>query len=118
MNKEIIRENTSSPPLRDASFSGNKQNTGPNESNENPRASLSPLPLAHTPQSVPGLFARTFPLPCLPACPPVSLPSPRASPGTFFEARSEYSDLHARALAGRGEGIHVWLSGTPPPSLK
>lgn len=108
MNKEIIGEIHKSTIPRNASFSGNKQNTGPNESSRNP-----PPPSRVHPPIRAGSFRQNLPSP-LPACLPVSLTSPRASLGTF-EARSEYSDLPTRALAGRGEGIRVWLSGTHPP---
>lgn len=93
MNKEIQKSPPPSPG--NAAFSGNIQNNRPNKRSSTPRAYIT-LPLAHTPnQSVPGLFAKTFPL-ALPACPPVRLSNPPASvPGTF-EDHSEYSDLPTR----------------------
>lgn len=81
MNKEIFggKQRVHQPSPGNASFSGNIQN------NRHPMrrgpyySSLSRT----TPQSVPGLFAKTFPLPlpaCLPARLSVSLTLPCAFP--------------------------------------
>ena len=72
------------------------------------------------PQSVPGIFAKTFPIP-LPACLPASLPVclsslPQASPGTF-EDYNEYSDLSSCPCRMK-EGGSCVANWNPPPFLK
>lgn len=125
MNKEIQKSPPPSPPVTPP-FRETYKTNRPNKRSRTPRAYIT-LPLAHTPnQSVPVLFAKTFPLAlpaCLPARPPVrpSNPLPRAFPGYILEGHSEYSDLSTPPPVPeevRGGFVRVWLTERDPPFLK
>lgn len=109
MNKEIIGEIHKSTIPRNASFSGNKQNTGPNESSRNP-----PPPSRVHPPSVPGLFAKTFPLPCLPAC--LSLLPPRVRLWVHSRPAASTVTYQPAPLPDEGrEYVCGYLEPTPHP---
>lgn len=113
MNKEILggknKESTTLP--RNASFSGNIHN------NKHPMRGgpYSSFPLAHTPQSVPGLFAKTFPL-HLSACPPACLLNPLACvPRVPSRTTASTVTYPPAPLPEEVRGVRMWLTGRPPP---